>query len=317
MAFKKTFIVSDETVNSYGFWLRTLGIRLDKAKLNCPCFFNHETWRIPLGHWENFRIDDTSRLLADLVIEGANEEERLYIRKIESGDIKGASVGVDVISMTDDIYTVKPGQTRSTVFECELFEISITPLPGNSNALSLRYNGCLVTLSSNNTETNIVPLINKTSEMKSVAQKLGLSDNASETQVIEAIVALQQSAFGADAMRIHIEQQATEYLHTDAQKHLFATLCKSDISSALQFLQLNRATETVDSKETKTVLKNVMITDLIQKGKAQPSEKQDNRNSFDYLQKHNPAELARIKSTEPEQYQKLVADYGKGIRYQS
>ena len=74
MAFKKTFVVSDETVNSSGFRIITAGIRLDNAKKNCPCFYDHKTYEVPLGHWENLRIEN-NRLLADLVINGDNERD--------------------------------------------------------------------------------------------------------------------------------------------------------------------------------------------------------------------------------------------------
>ncbi len=37
--------------------------------------------------------------------------------------------------------------------------------------------------------------------------------------------------------------------------------------------------------------------------------------TFDFLQKHNPAELRRISEKEPQKYQALADDYAKGVRY--
>ena len=65
MAFRKTFLVSDESVNTYGFATRTAGIRLENAKKNCPAFYEHDTDDVPLGHWENFKVE-LNKLYADL-----------------------------------------------------------------------------------------------------------------------------------------------------------------------------------------------------------------------------------------------------------
>lgn len=41
----------------------------------------------------------------------------------------------------------------------------------------------------------------------------------------------------------------------------------------------------------------------------------DGKESYDYLQKYNPAELRRIATEDPAKYQALAADFGKGVRY--
>lgn len=41
----------------------------------------------------------------------------------------------------------------------------------------------------------------------------------------------------------------------------------------------------------------------------------EGKDSYDYLQKHNPAELRRIATEDPTKYQALAADFGKGVRY--
>lgn len=324
MAFKKTFIVSDESVNSYGFWVRTMGIHLEKAKQNCPAFFNHETWKVPLGHWENLRVDENSRLLADLVIEGTSDEEKMYIRKIDNGDIRGASIGVDVIALNDDVLQLKPGQTRPALQESELFEISVTPLPGNSNALALRYKGKLVTLTNGQINDSIpIPLLNKESDMKSIALKLGLSETATETQILEAISKLQLTANGSEEMRLHIETQAVEQLDTEEKKQLFTELTKSNFKAALSFLKLNKTPAEPPpagaGAEAAKIKKDVRVSELVQKGKQQltkePGNTEESKETFDYLQKHNTVELGRIRRHEPEKYQQLVADYANGMRY--
>jgi HK97 family phage prohead protease len=318
MAFKKTFVVSDESVNTYGFWVRTEGIRLENANKNCPCYFNHETWDIPLGHWENFRVDKNGQLLADLVIEGNNELEKEYIRKIQNGDIKGASVGLDPVSWSEEPTMLKQGQTRPFLDDSELFEISITPLPGNKNALALKNKGSLISLSGID-NPDFIPDLN-THKMKQIALKLGLPENATEAQILEKIAAIQLQAANTEALQKHVDAEAADVLESDEQKKLFTQLSKTDVVSALSFLALSRKPAKADAAagtegaDGKVVLKkDVKVTDLIKQPAA--GVKDDETNTFDYLQKKNPAELARIRREEPEKYAQLTADYGKGVRY--
>lgn len=320
MAFKKTFVVSDESVNTYGFWIRTAGIKMDNAKQNCPAYFNHQTWDIPLGHWENIRVVN-GELLADVVIEGANEREKEYIRKIENGDIKGASIGADPLIWNEDF--LKEGQTRPTLFECELFEISLAPLPGNKNALALKSKDGLITLS-DTTKATLIPDLNTQSDMKQIAQLLGLSENATEAEIQTAIRLMLAQKNNVELMRKHIEQQAAEVLDSEEKKNLFVELSKSDFAQALTFLNLYKKPATEASAETPAnagnggVKKDVKVSELVQKGKQQLSKAgtvEEGKESFDYLQKHNAVELARIRKEEPDTYAQLASDYKNGVRY--
>lgn len=322
MAFKKSFIISDESVNSYGFAILTGGIKLDNAKRNCPAFYDHRTWETPIGHWENLRIEN-NKLLGDLVIEGADDREKDYIRKIENGDVKGASGGFDPITWTEDEKYMKKGQTAPTLSESELFEASITPLPGNSNCLALKKENSLVVLSDGK-HNSIIPSLNKQSDMKKIALTLGLKDDATEAEIIAAIGTLQLNSTNTEAMRAHIESQAGEQLSGEPQRKLFAELSKTNITQALAFLALNKAVPDQETPapagDTGKVLKDVKISDLVQKGKQQLNRKDEggqdeNTNCFDYFQRKKPAELRRIKSEEPDRYNKLVADYKNGVRY--
>lgn len=318
MAFRKTFVISDESVNCYGFWIRTQGIKLDNARKNCPAYFNHETWGIPLGHWENLRVDDNSQLLGDLVIEGANDIEKEYIRKIENGDIKGCSGGFDPLNWSTDAINIKDGQSAAALWECELFEASLAPLNGNKNALALRGKDGLITLSDSN-RNNIIPDLNPQFDMKQIALKLGLSETATEQQIIEAIVNLQSNATSAETMRKLIEETASEGL-SDEHKALFVELSKTNITAAMQFVKLSKATPAAVEAPAAAaagagVKKDVKVSDLIQKQNLSKERAADGKDTFDYLQKKNPVELRRIRTEEPEKYQELVSEYGTGVRY--
>lgn len=318
MAFKKRFKVSDESLNSYGFWVSTTGMDIVQAQRNCPAYFNHRTWEVPLGHWEDITKEANGDVYATLVIDGATDEEKTYIRKIENGDLKGCSVGLDPVAWSADVLMQKMGQTRETLVQSVLFEISIAPLPGNSNALALR-KGNTIELTSDS--TSFIPSLNITT-MKAIALKLGLPENATEQQIIDQIATVQLAAKHAALMRAHIDKEAEKALSDDKEKQLFVTLSKSDVGAALEYLAIATG-KAADKPEEKTSQQQgtqqqapVRVTDLIKPG-VQASRQPDEagKDTFDYLQKHNPVELARIRREEYEKYLQLAKDYKNGVRY--
>lgn len=320
MAFKKTFTASTEEVNSFGFWVLTAGIELAAAQLNCPAFYDHKTWEPPIGHWENLRVEN-AELKADLIIEGADDREKMYIRKIENGDIKGASIGADPLIWNESMENLKKGQTRPCLEKCELFEISLTPLPSNKSALALKKNGSLIVLNSD-TENNI-PNFKNEPNMKQIALKLGLSENATEQEILSAIIALSAKAASVDAMQKVIEDNVASALEGE-NKTFFVNLSKTNLTEAMNFLNLHKAPAADENKEETTaapattgkIVKDVKVSTLLNKGNRNVTPVSDeNKECFDYLRKYNPAELSRIRTSEPEKYTQLAREYGEGVRY--
>lgn len=327
MAFKKTFLLSDETVNSYGFVVKTAGIRLDNAKNNLPAFYDHRTWEIPLGHWENLRVEN-NKLLGDLIINGDNEREKNYIKKIENGDIKGASIGADAITWSEDPAILVQGQTRPTLTESDLFEASITPLPGNTNALALKHNGSLIALNATNTN-DIIPSLKKETDMKAIALKLGLPETATENEILAAIGKVQLKATQSEGLQKLVAESAEGLSEDD--KEIFIELSNSNPEKAAKFLKAHKKsvetrneTETTEtsvipaSEKPVAIKKDVSIASLVQSGKTNLSKKEnadEGKDTYDYLQKHNPVELKRIHAEEPERYAELAKGYANGVRY--
>ncbi|MGN6604556.1 MAG: hypothetical protein ACTHK8_19005 [Ginsengibacter sp.] len=320
MALKKTFVLSDESVNSYGFWIVSSGLDLSGVQKNCPLYYEHRTWEIPCGHVENIRLKD-GKILGDIVIEGGNDIEKEYIRKIENGDIKGCSMGVEPIEWSEDLKLLKPGQTRPTLTKGAPYELSLAPLPGNKNALGMRHGNDMITLSADK-NYDFIPSLNIEPEMKELALLLGLSANATEQEIAKAVQAVQLKAAHADAMQKVIEDHVAVKLEGD-KKTFFVELAKTDIKSAMSFLSLNKAPETEneekkgeEGKEAKVnLVKDKKVSELIQLGKNAEDKAKEGKDCFDYYQRHDTVELARIKREEPEKYTKLVADYAKGVRY--
>lgn len=172
-----TFIISDESVNTYGFKILTAGIRLDKFTKNPVMLYLHDREKGVIGRWDNIRIEG-NRLLADAVFDESDPLGKQVREKVEKGFLRTASIGIDSIKMSriDGI---------DTVTECELVEVSIADIPANGNAVKLRRkNGEYVCRLADLAEPE------KESLRDALLALLGLSGDVADTDIVAAVNAL-------------------------------------------------------------------------------------------------------------------------------
>lgn len=304
---QKSIILSTEDLNGYGTWLPIAGARLETFRKNPVMFYNHNTSQKPIGHWENIRIDN-SRIVADPVFDEGDEEALEVKRKYENGDIRGASIGLDILELSEEPAYLKPGQTRSTVKLYEVYEASLTALPNNTNCLQLRKSGLQLSSSQSNEAVNVMlPEIKPTQiNMEKTALKLGLAKDASEEQVIAKIEELQLKEKHHATLSKFVDKQA-ESLQGE-KKELYDSLSKTDPENALKVLSLGKeVTATVPgaSAEKKTI--NQVIDEKVTLKK--DTTVAEDKETFDYLQKNDPDKLMNLKRTDPAKYDQLAADY--------
>lgn len=122
---KNTFILSDESVNSYGLIVKTDGIDMKRFLKNPIMLYSHDV-NIPIGIWENLRISN-NQLLADAKFSD-DETAKNIEKKVNDGFIRGCSVAIDIIETEGNIIT------RS-----KLVEASVCAIPSNENAVKLTY----------------------------------------------------------------------------------------------------------------------------------------------------------------------------------
>ena len=182
----KEFLLSDETVNSHGHIVVTDGIRLERFLKNPVMFYNHDENKGVVGRWENIRKQD-GKLYGTPVFDVCSETGRQLKQQVESGFIRGASIGIGEIKYGYD--PVHAGV--EVVRECELVEVSVCDIPSNRNTLQLYYNKKPVDLatykrlSSSNKEMT-------QQEINEILSALGLPENATVPQVIEVINQLKE-----------------------------------------------------------------------------------------------------------------------------
>lgn len=155
-----TFLVSDETVNSYGFRILTDGIDTSRFDRNPIMLYMHEAPTI-IGRWENLQKKD-GKFFADAVFDEADPFAKEVMGKVERGFLKATSMGIrhnpDALQKDDKGDFLK---------QCELVEISIVAIPSNGNALKL-YTDSFETVQLK---------LNQLSEVNSIAQFLNLTNS--------------------------------------------------------------------------------------------------------------------------------------------
>ena len=133
---KKTFILHDETVNTYGFRMLTSGANLEEFRKNPVMLLNHNDWQMPIGRWENIRIEG-SQILADAVFDEKDPRAVEVMKKVDSDFIRMASIGAWTQETSDAYDLMLPGQTSATVTRWTVREASIVTIGANHNALAL------------------------------------------------------------------------------------------------------------------------------------------------------------------------------------
>ena len=110
-----TFVLHDETVNTYGFRMLTSGANLEEFRKNPVILLNHKDWELPIGRWENIRIEGT-QILADALFDEKDDEAVKIADKVEGGFLRMASMGAwPPEEVSDAAALTLPGQTLPTV----------------------------------------------------------------------------------------------------------------------------------------------------------------------------------------------------------
>jgi hypothetical protein len=191
---KKVFRVSDESLNSYGYWVLTAGIDLTEFLVNPIMFYNHDRSRLPIGTWENVHVKD-NQLFATPKF-ATHQFAKDIEAMVEDGTIKTASIGAVPLGLSDASDLIKQGQIRPTLVKSLLKELSVTDISSNKNAVAL-YDAEMHLITLNDGVDCPLPLLtltdtslsnNNNLDMKGILVKLGLPDTATEA---DGIVKLQ------------------------------------------------------------------------------------------------------------------------------
>lgn len=295
---RKDFIVSDESVNSYGFTVRSDGVVFAK---HIPAFFEHDLTADPIGHWENVRKEGAD-WMATLVYGGNSslDAQKIY-GLIDSGHIAQASLGIDLSPQNTEFSADSKALMRSFVLE-----ISVVKIASNKNAIAL-YDGSLRKIIA---KINLNAYLNPCKMLKA-KELLNLSANATEEEVAKAIEDLQKksSDVSAELLTLKANQQKNSIKVvldasgvTGDERTQFEKLMELDFDTAEKLLKTRKPTlrlsgiPATNSTDSKKVTHNGM--------------------TWLELQKQNPSALLRLKSDNLELF-KLMYQSDMGTEWKS
>lgn len=169
-----TFVLNDESVNSYGFIVLTEGIDTSVFERNPVMLYMHNRDGNVIGRWENIRKEE-KRLLADAVFDDSTELGAQVKKQVEGGFLRAVSIGIE--SITKDVLN-----GVETVVKSRLIEASIVDIPGNSNAVKLMHRSGGYVYRLNDLE-NEAPQDLKTA----LISLLSLTNGATDKDIIQAV----------------------------------------------------------------------------------------------------------------------------------
>lgn len=133
----KEFLLSDSSVNSYGFRLLTSGYQKNQFERNPIGYLMHERKDGVVVKWEDLKVDG-DKILAKPVINLNNANGEKVLNDIENGFLNAASVGqIIALEWSDDESLKLTDQIGPTVTKWYNRECSLVDIPGNFNALVL------------------------------------------------------------------------------------------------------------------------------------------------------------------------------------
>ncbi|TAN18821.1 MAG: hypothetical protein EPN37_04475 [Chitinophagaceae bacterium] len=319
MKSSKRFILSDSSLNKYGFRILTEGADLEQFKKNPIMLFMHtrsfkdsKDQVLPLGNWDDIEVKDGT--ISAVPVFDDNDEFAMKIAdKVESGIFRMASAGVEPLSFTDNPKLILPGQKLATVDKWKMYEASIVDIGANDNALALYSNGNLINLNTGGISA-FIPQLKKEKKMDLTAliSSLELAKDTNPDEVLQMavtkLVALNTENVSLkakinDLEKKQNEERITRLLDTAVaqgkiitnQKDFYAKLAANDFETTQKLIESIPAYKTVKEQ-------------LDEKGK----KSNDKLFSLSWDELDKGDKLAELKSGYPEVYmEKFKEKFGK------
>jgi len=304
-------------VNRKGYRVIPSGIKLDAYKANSILLVNHDGEPLSIGRVVDFQLDANENLTGLPEFDEGDPIAMDVKRKYENGFLHACSIGHNPITLSDDPALILPGQIRQTVTETELLEISMTNLPADRSAV-----GDTLTLGEEHID-KLVPLLTLSTEkltndnkimennLIKIAQKLKLSGEATETDVLKAIETLQLSLTASEKLNVDavIEQGKTKGLIDDTNEATYRKLAATDLASVSQIVVNAPEMKLALEQEKEKPADTATVAEMLKAASGGKTTTLDEEDTFEKLSKENPAKLAKIQKEDPEKYKKLAAGY--------
>lgn len=308
-----SIVLSTEAVNRYGFRILTNGLKLDNFRKNPVMLLEHgKQYPFPIGKWENVRVEGT-QLLGDPVFDENDQMALLMKKKFEGGFMNTASVGVIPLSKSENPDLLLPGQYRPTVTSGDVFEITLSIVPVNQEAVRL-------SLDEGQKMEDYLPRItlsksNDMLDLSKIAAKLALSANANEAAILAAIDILNAKVLGLEKDRVEALMSYGEKagLIDEASRKNWETLAQGNYLATKGLLENSKPI--VKSPDAKIGGDQITLSKAISDAQGQgekPKDSDDRENwTYDDYQKKDSDALLALKRNNPKKYEELALAYEK------
>jgi len=194
----------------------------------------------PIGRWDNITIDGTT-LKADCILDTNDPKGKILNDKVENDFVRAASIGFRIIATSEDPEVMLKGQTRPTITQCELIEISLVDIPANKNALALYDNdGNKITLKDNDLQQLDMCL------SASLPQKFPNNSNTMKLKIATTLTAL------VKRLKLTVADNATEVeteLSPEQLGEINADIAKlGELQTQIETLNAEKATAATELK---------------------------------------------------------------------
>ncbi len=315
---EKQYVLSDSSVNEYGFRLLTSGYQLDAFQKNPIGYYMHRREDGIVLKWEDLCIAD-DKITGTPVINLSNSRGEQICAEAENGFLNAASVGhIVVLEYSTDKDMMLPGQTGPTITKWYNKECSLVDIPGNCNALTRLYDAQeneLNLVDLNITPPSFNPIQNNT--LQALRDTLKLAKDADEKCITLAVETLATSAndLGLENKMLRNDkyelQQQIEEINKVRLKHEINALLDRGLEDKKITTELRDklACDYAGNPEGLKALLGAMpayrsIADLLQ------SKQQNNTEAawqWDDFEKNDPSgkKLKELRANDPVKYKEL------------
>ena len=287
----KIFVLSDGSVNSYGFRVDMEKLNLTRFKKNPVMLYNHYE---VIGRWKDIKIEN-GKLLASPVFTRSEKFPEKIKNRVEQDVLKGASIGMHISEHYHD--------GKSYIVTAEVTEASIVDVPANKNAIAL-YNKDGVILENKELEFELsftkqeFKKKNMDELKEKIIKELGLPANCADEQLIERL--------GSQKSELSKLRSIVKKNQDDAVEHLLSRAVKEGKLEGTQLEMYRKlANEHFELAQSTISLLPPKKT-LVGKEQQDGGESDRSNWSFDDWRKKDVKGLLQIKAEDPENYKKIL-----------
>jgi len=317
----KEYVLSDSTVNEYGFRLLTEGYQLDEFRKNPIGYYMHRREAGVALKWDELRVDN-DKVIGVPVINLSNERGEQTYDEAENGFLNAASVGhIVVLEYSTDPQLMLPGQTGPTITKWYNKECSLVDIPGNCNSLTKLYDAQENEI--NLVDLNINPIVMKkpsAAVLPDLYSVLKLAENTDEQAMLAAVkhIVLKAEELELDNNMLRNDRnnllQKIDDINRTHTKYEVAAL----LDKALEDKKVTRELKdklAIDYADNPEGLKNLISAmpayrSIVENLKATERDKAELQWNWDAFEANDPSgrKLRELKANNPERYQEIFKE---------